>query len=477
MKRNRTDTLDQPRTIKATKKNSHVIQKVSFGQLPTTASGKNYVAELQKQIEEKNAQIEALTTQLARNDKVNMDSIQADLNRLQCAFDQVAKMNDKKLEPIIKKYRQSTAELESKIYVVETLKNAAHEREKARDRMQDIVERMTHELPTVDVHAVDETPLINFLQKIKEIQDSIETTHRQKQFQNRTYKLGSIINQSLTDQLSQIQEREKQASKRSQAIQQELNAHDIQQPVTINDEWVLARHSTHKLHIMLEDAKRSIRYLRETAEQLATSNKKTSEELTAANEEIQKLNKYFPNSPHSDLSKKTPGTSRSDLTVLQTEKDVTEIMLSISRKKTMATKGTLESLQAKLSEVTSNYEKSVDELEEIKIERENIEKELQKSISQRGELISRQEFSIEQGKLLDLRITEQKEILESIKQKVLAAQNEIERQENAIQLNEEMAKLKSMNFDRYTSTLSNIKKKFLIKLLNRKFVLYIKIVY
>ena len=456
MKRNRADGLEQPRVLKATKKNSHVIQKVSFGQLPTSASGKNYVAELQKQIEEKNAQIEALTTQLARNDKVNMDSIQADLNRLQCAFDQVAKMNDKKLEPIIKKYRQSTAELESKIYVVETLKNAAHEREKAHERMQDIVEKMTHELPIIDVHAVDETSLMAHLQKINEVHDLIESTHRQKQFQNRAYKLGTIINQSLTDQLSQTQEREKLAEKRSQAVQQELKAHDINKAVIINDEWILARHSTHKLHIMLEDAKRSIRYLRETAEQLATSNKKTSEELAATNEEIQKLNKFYPNSPHSDITKKTPGVSRSDLTVLHIEKDMSETLLAISRKKTVAAKGTLESLQAKLNEVSENLEKSIDDLEQTKIERENIEKELQKSMAQRGELVSRQEFSIEQGKLLDERISEQKEILESIKQKVLEASNEIERQENAIQLNEEMAKLKSMNFDRYTSTLENV---------------------
>lgn len=448
--------FDKPHRIKTNKKNVHTVQKVSFNQLPTTNSGRNYVTELQKQIEAKNAEIESLTMELARNDKVNMDSIQADLNRLQVAFDHVAKINSAKLDPVVQQYNQSTADYESKIFSIDLMKNAAQERYKSREKMQDLVADMTHQLHVIDFKPISETSLIQSLKLLNEQQDEIESIHTTFQFANRNNKLGTIINQNLEERLKQEEDREKQAQKRMQSLKDELNAHVGNISVVIDDEWVLARHSTHKLHLMLEDAKRSIKFLRETAEQLATNNKKTEDELNVSKEELKTLSKYFPDSDHTDISKKTPGVSRSDLTILQAEKDYNEIILGNARKKTMALKGTLESLNGKIDELSANLEKSEDEIEQTRIERENIEKEIERILNLHGELVSRKEFVIEQGKLLDQRIEEQKKILEDMKARTTSTSEEIERQKNAIQLNEEMNKLKSMNIGRYTSTLENL---------------------
>ncbi|OHT10851.1 hypothetical protein TRFO_19745 [Tritrichomonas foetus] len=251
-------------------------------------------------------------------------------------------------------------------------------------------------------------------------------------------------------------EAEKHAARKAKTTRMENESRINQPEQVIDEEWILARHKLDKLRIMLEDAKRSVKYLNDTAEQLSNSNRRVAEELQKSQDELSILNKFLPGAPHDELSKKQVGISRPDLTVLEVQTNQVDIVLNVGKLKAKSIKSSLDTLKNKISEMPDLVQKASESAEQTKYELENSENALRQSQELKAELFSRKVFAEEEAKLLQERIQQQQELLQSILDQTNEAQKQIEKQKTIMQMNEEMQSLKTMNFDKFTATIANL---------------------
>jgi hypothetical protein len=71
-------------------------------------------------------------------------------------------------------------------------------------------------------------------------------------------------------------------------------------------------------------------------------------------------------------------------------------------------------------------------------------------------VLARRIFTEQEALLLAERVQKQMDVLEGIKRSAEEAQRELEKQRMAMKLNEEMQNLKTMNFERFKSTIANL---------------------
>ncbi|EAY04887.1 hypothetical protein TVAG_016590 [Trichomonas vaginalis G3] len=447
----------EPRQVKTNKKSSSVIKKVKLG--PGSFRNneeRQRVLNLQQQIESKEEELNKVREQLARNDETDISAAQLELNHLQSAFDIVKNKCDAKLLPTVEKYNRARSIYEGILNAVRSFQNSAKERDQSVISMQERVKVLSSELDTPDLVKYDETPVYPLLKNVSDIQTEIDTSELNSQMAALQEKMVNHINTTLAKQLKEAKDRELRAQRRTQTALEESGQMFEQPPPVIDHDWVMAKHKMEKLKIILEDAKRSNDYLKETAEKINAGNKLTQEELDKCKAELKDLAKYFPEAPHVDGPKKGDGVSRGDLTIIEAEKDMSDVLLTVAKAKQKITKSTLEKLKAKLAEMPNVLEKYQQDLEQTKIERENVENALLKATSLKAELTSRRQFAEEEKSLLIERIENQKKELERIEQETENVNKTIERQKTIMMLNEQLANLKNTDFDRLTSTLSNL---------------------
>ena len=228
--------------------------------------------------------------------------------------------------------------------------------------------------------------------------------------------------------------------KKNESVRQATEVKANRAQVVIDDDWVIARHTMDKLRIMLEDAKRSIRFLTETAEQLSNSNKRVTEDISDASDELKVLAKYLPGAKHTD-QKMTDGVSRTDLTTMELQKEFNELKLNTGRMKTQAIKSSLDTLRAKMNEMPPVVKTHQQNLDQARIERENAENALRQAHELRAELLSRKQFAEQEEELLIERIEQQKAELAAIHKATEDARDQIQLQKTILLLNEEMQNL------------------------------------
>lgn len=446
-----------PRVIKSTRRNKNTIHHAKFNKnIPTSEEAKAVAENLQRKIIKKEQELNKAKELLARNDATDITEAQIELNKLQEAFEKTKKRSDSQLDPVIRKLHSTQSELEGKKHKLEMYNVEAKERDKSLTRMQKKINEITADLDAPTPIKSDESQVRPILRDFQKVQNESEKLHRKLQMNNYTMKSFAVINDSLNSLIKESLEKENRANRRATSLRQENEAKLNKPRQEIDDEWILARHRMDKLRIMLEDAKHSVKHLSDTADQLALSNRKATEELSATSDEMKIYQKFLPGSGHDELGKKTEGISRTDLTVLESQKELTEQVLSVGRMKTKAIKSTLEALRNKVAEVPNLVRKAEQEAEQTKIERENAESALTLSHQLRAELLSQKSFSEQELTLLRGRVEEQRQLLDDILKKTEEANNELEKQKTIIQMNEEMQNLKTMNFDRFTSTISNL---------------------
>ena len=446
---------ENPRTIRPNRQNQKVLKRVKFD--PVSSEGQRMkVKEMQNQIEQKEAELNRLRVLMARNDPTDGSAAQIELNRLQAAFEQVNKMAKAKLEPVINQLNRTQAQYESKVHKMKMYKLSAKERDDSVDVMQDRIDKITSELEAPNILPVDQSPILTLLQQTQKRQCEIEETHRAKQIAAFNEKAYTLINDTLTRKLNNQLESEKNISRKAKTARMENEARLNQPEQVIDEDWILARHKLDKLRIMLEDAKRSVKFLNDTAEQLANSNKRVAEDLAKSQDELALLEKYLPGAPHDDLVNKRDGISRFDLTVLEAQVNSLDVVLTAKKLKTKSIKSSLDTIKNKLAELPDTVKKAGQEADQTKFELENSENELKQSQELKAELYSRKVFAEEEAKLLQERIIKQKELLESIQKQTEEAERRIEKQKTIMQMNEEMQSLKTMNFDKFTSTIANL---------------------
>lgn len=447
----------EPRQVKKTKKSASVIKKVKLG--PGSFRNdeeRQRVLNLQQQIEAREEELNKVREQLARNDETDISAAQLELNHLQSAFDIVKSKCDAKLLPTVEKYNRARSIYEGILKAVDSFQKSAKERDNSVISMQDRIKVLTSELDTPDYVKYDETPVYPLLKSVSDAQTDIDTNELNSQMSALQEKMINHINTTLSKQLKESKDRELRAQRRTQITLEESGQLFEPQGMIIDHEWVMAKHKMEKLKIILEDAKRSNEYLKETAEKINAGNKLTQEELDKCKAELKGLAKYLPEAPHQDGPKKGEGVSRGDLTIVEAEKDISDVLLTVAKAKQKITKSTLEKLKAKLAEMPNVLEKYQQDLEQTKIERDNVENSLLKATQLKAELLSRKQFAEEEKSLLIERIEEQKKELERVQQEKENVEKVIERQKTIMMLNEQLVNLKNTDFDRLTSTLSNL---------------------
>jgi hypothetical protein len=451
----RAPSSGQPRVLRG-RKDPNVIKRVSFPGQQTTDETRVKVTDLQRQIEAKEAELLRMKEALARNDATCTSAAQIELNRLQAAFDQVSKLADAKLQPVVANMQKTQARLESRKFRMKMFHRAAKERDHSLKYIQQRVNQITADLESPEVPETDESPIHALIQENQKAQNEFQRTHRAKQLRTYTGKTFEHINEILGKQLAELRDLETRAIRRAESVRQETELRVNRPQQVIDDDWVLARHTMDKLRIMLEDAKRSVKFLNDTAEQLANSNRRVHDELGVAKDELARLRKFQPTATHCEPSKKTDGVSRGDLTVLEIHRDAEEVVLMTARIKTQALKSSLEKLRAKVNEMPELEKEHEEQLEQAKIERENAEKAYDQAVELRAELLARKLFAEQEAQLLQERVQKQVDILERIKLDTQEAHETLEKQKMAMRLNEEMQNLKTMNFDRFATTIANV---------------------
>jgi DNA repair exonuclease SbcCD ATPase subunit len=322
--------------------------------------------------------------------------------------------------------------------------------------MQQRVDQITADLESPEVPESSEAPLLALLQQNQKLQSDFQCAHRARQLRTYTEKTFEHVNDVLAKQLNEFQELEARAVRRAESVRQETELRINRPQQQIDDDWVLARHTMDKLRIMLEDAKRSVKFLNDTAEQLANSNRRVHDEVGAAKDEIARLHKFLPSATHVEPSKKSEGVSRTDLTALEIHKDAGELVLTTARIKTQALKSSLETIRTKVAEMPEIEKEHEEQLEQAKIERENAEKAYDQAVELRAELLARKTFAEQEAWLVSERVQKQIEVLENMRQSAEDARKELEKQKMATKLNEEMQNLRTMNFERFTATIANL---------------------
>ena len=445
----------QPRTLKSGRKDMNVVKRARFPNQSGSEESKMKILDLQKQIESKEAELLRMKEMLARNDTTDMTAAQIELNRLQAAFEKASKLADSKLEPVTQKLQETQAEYESRKYRMKMFHHAAKERDQSLRLMQKRIDAITAELDAPEQYPVDESSLRSLLNESQRLQHEIECVHRVKQLNAFKRKAFQQINDVLGKALDEQKKKESVSVKKNESVRQATEVKASRAQVVIDDDWVIARHTMDKLRIMLEDAKRSIRFLTETAEQLSNSNKRVTEDISDASDELRVLAKYLPGAKHTD-QKKTDGVSRTDLTTMELQKEFNELKLNTGRMKTQAIKSSLDTLRAKMNEMPPVVKTHQQNLDQARIERENAENALRQAHELRAELLSRKQFAEQEEELLIERIEQQKAELAAIHKATEDARDQLQKQKTIMLLNEEMQHLKTMNFDKFTSTISNL---------------------
>lgn len=446
---------ERPRKISQTRKNQNVLKKVKFPDQQSDRA-KREIIELQNQIEKKSAEISKWKATLGRNDPKDGNSALIELNRLQAAFEHVNNMAKERLEPVKEQLNKTRSEYEAKVFKMEMFKRAAKERDHSLDTIQNRIDTITTELDAPNIRQVDQTPIFTILRETQKKQCDIEETQRDNKiaaFKERSF---LMINENITKKLNAQLEMEKHSSRKAKSMQLQHESRINQPEQVIDEEWILARHKLDKLRLMLEDAKRSVKYLNDTAEQLSNSNRRVAEDLQKSQDELMLLSKYLPGANHEELNKKSDGVSRFDLTVLETHTNSLDLILNVGKMKTKSIKSCLDSLKSKYTELLEIVKKSNENAEQTKFELENSENALAQSQELKAELYARKVFADEEVKLLKERLIEQQNHLESIQKQTEEAKAQIDKQKAIMKMNEEMQSLKAMNFDKFTSTISNV---------------------
>jgi transcriptional regulator of heat shock response len=177
------------------------------------------------------------------------------------------------------------------------------------------------------------------------------------------------------------------------------------------DDWLLAHHKMDKLRVMLDDAKRSVKFLTDAAEGLAGSNRSVTRERSSAEETLEQLRKFLPGAPHVAPSKKTDHVSRAELTPLEIHSDTAVPILLSARIKTQALKTTADMLSVRVTELPA----IITDHKQARNERENAEKAFDKAAELRSEFMARRTFAEQEAQLLEERVQQHEEAMQDIK--------------------------------------------------------------
>ena len=219
----------------------------------------------------------------------------------------------------------------------------------------------------------------------------------------------------------------------------------------IDDEWCEAKRSLDLNQILLNEENQALTRLNEEAKKIENSNRDAVEESRKLREELIILNRYMPNSDTGNGA-----STRSELTKEQIEIDCGKSRIDALNAKIKTEKGRLKPLAGKLEELPPKIQSEKKKLDALHKKREQVEEDLNKIQTKRSELLSEKQFGEDQYQAMLERVDQQSKRLQEIEKRTAIAQETIKKQMIIMKMNDEMNNLKTMDFNRFTSVVSNL---------------------
>ena len=443
----------RPMSKKTLRKASRVLIREDFDTtLPTTQEARDLVKEMRQEIEAKEVQLNKLREMLARQDETDITQAQAELNRLQGAFEIVSKECAEKLRPVQNAYNQQLAVLEGKKQFCQSLETTATERKKYLEALKEKTNTTMFNLEDPKVPDVSEKSLYPAIKTFAGLQSEVGSLKRNATLEKYTQSEMNKLNDALKRILKQATEEQKMAELNLNSAKEGMAVIRVAPKVepVVDDDWIEAKRKFEFNQILLAEHTQSLARLNEQARKIEQSNRELVEESRKIREELIILNRYMPENDS------TQANTRNELSREQIEIDTGKARIEQLNAKIKTEKGRLKPLTSKLEELPPRIESEKKKLESLQKKRQQVEEDLLKVMTRRSELLSEKQFGEDQYTTMLERIDQQTKRLAEIERRIAAAQETLKKQLVIMKLNDEMNNLKTMDFTRFTSIVSNV---------------------
>lgn len=442
----------RPVSRKTLRKASKVLQREDYdATLPTTQEARDIVKTMRTEIEAKEAQLNKLREMLARSDETDITQAQAELNRLQAAFAKVAQECENKLRPVQDSYNKELSILEGKKQFCNSYGDSANERKTYLEKLKQKTGTTVFNLTDPKVTVVTEKPLLPPINTLTQLQTDVGVLKRTLTLEKYSHGEMSKLNEALKRLLKAAQEEEKMANMNYNSAKQDIDVR-LKAPKTqlIDDEWIDAKKQLDLNQFLLNEANTALSRINDEAKKIEVQNRQIVEDSRKLREELIILNRYMPNSDGNGSG------NRAELTKDQIDIDADKARIEALNAKIKTQKGRLKPLKNKLEELPPKIQSEQKKLESLQAKNQQVEQDLATIQTKRSELMSEKMFGEDQYTTMLERVDEQSKRLAEITKRTEIAEETLRKQMIIMKLNDEMNNLKTMDFNRFTSVVSNL---------------------
>lgn len=443
----------RPMSRKTLRKASKVLQREDYDTtLPTTQEAREIVKTMRQEIEAKEAQLNKLREMLARQDETDITQAQAELNRLQAAFAKVAAECESKLRPVQDAFNKELSVLEGKKQFCESYGDSAKERRDYLEKLKQKTGTTVFNMTDPKVTIVTEKPVLPSINTLTQLQTDVGVLKRTLTLEKYSHGEMSKLNEQLKRILKSATEEDKMANMNYNSSKQDIDVR-LKAPKVqvIDDDWIEAKKQLDLNQFLLNETNTALSRINEEAKKIEIQNRGIVEDSRKLREELIILNRYMPNSDTGNGS-----GSRGDLTKDQIEIDADKARIEVLNAKIKTEKGRLKPLKNKLEELPPKIQSEQKKLESLQAKNTQVEEELTAIQTKRSELISEKQFGEDQYTTMLERVDEQSKRLAEITKRTQIAEETLKKQMIIMKLNDEMNNLKTMDFNRFTSVVSNL---------------------
>ena len=442
-------------SFKPKKKASKVLIKEEFDStIQTSEQSKRIVDEMRIQIEKKEEEVNKLREFLARNNETDIFQAQSELNKLQNAFDKVVQTCEQKIEPIQNEYNEELSQLIGKKHFVDSIIESSLEREKFIKNFTENIKETIESIDDPDVIIFNDKPILKLVDNSSSIQSEIESIKNMNVLEKFTDTEFNKMNDFLKRQVKSAQESEQVSLMNLNSAKQDIEVRFSKPKINpIDEEWLNSKTELDFNELKLKEIQESINRLSDEAIKIENNNRNSVEQLRLLREELLLLNKYIPGENNNNLDGKN---TRTELTLQQIESDYLKTRKFVLEKKLEIEKERLKPFLKQIEKLPIDLEKTIQKLKNLEINKNQIEIEISEEFSLKSELESEKLFGEKELEILNIRYEEQNNLLNNNLNDIEFYKKELIKQEKIMKLNLEINNLKTMDFDRFTTTVSKL---------------------
>jgi hypothetical protein len=419
--------------------------------LASEQSELNYVRQLREDIERKETDIATLRQELERNNEIDERKSPEELRRLQGAFDLCQAECHRRIDEVLKILHQTLSSLEGKRQYMKTMEEIAQERVDSITTLQNTSGVTLANLDDPKVNPINETRLKPLLQEAVKIQREFDVLHLKTgfhtNFHTRLKKFNDDIQRKLNDAISN----EQRSKRRLQTVQKDIEVRCARpRIILIDSDWIDSNRSLNHNLLLLKELNAAIKMFNDEVGKLASENRNCNDKIATLREDLIALERFLPGDNSQQM--------QFESTQLEAENEILQMQILVAKEKLQTENDRLAQLQGMLKRMPLELEKQQTTLEAIKKDRREIDETLENVQIIRANLLSEQEFALDQKKVLEKRLIDGKSEIAKMKIERKKQKLILKKQELMIALSEEMAALRKMNLQRVAGTVQTLLK-------------------